>query len=208
MSKVKYYYDSETLSYRKVIRKKRTTAKYIFVFLLGSALFGFMFVFIASQYFESPKEKALARELQNMQFQYDLLNKKMDEVESVLANVYQIYKLDPNGKYDFKEEVWDMGGSLLDNFKEAINVFETKIYEELEEEEPTPKPFSQMPEVGDLIRIGNDRFGVVTASNEVTREIEFDEKTKEEMDVLINQFSADPSAGMINITNSIFGQIK
>ena len=76
MSKVKYYYDPETLSYRQVVRKKRTTAKYIFVFLLAAALFGFMTVFIASQYFESPKEKALARELQNMELQYELLDKK------------------------------------------------------------------------------------------------------------------------------------
>jgi len=97
MSKVKYYYDSETLSYRKIERKKRTTFKYALVFILASALFGFLFVFIASQYFESPKEKALARELQNMQLQYDLLNKKMDEAENVLANVEErdnaIYRL-------------------------------------------------------------------------------------------------------------------
>lgn len=97
MSKVKYYYDSETLSYRKIERRKRTTAKYVFVFLLGSALFGFIFVFIASQYFESPKEKALARELQNMQLQYELLNKKIDEAEIVLANIAErdnaIYRL-------------------------------------------------------------------------------------------------------------------
>jgi murein DD-endopeptidase MepM/ murein hydrolase activator NlpD len=97
MSKVKYYYDSETLSYRKIERKKRTTIKYASVFILAAALFGFIFVFIASQYFESPKEKALVRELQNMQFQYDLLDKKMDEAESVLSNVAErdnaIYRL-------------------------------------------------------------------------------------------------------------------
>lgn len=97
MSKVKYYYDSETLSYRKIERKKRTTFKYALVFLLGSALFGFLFVFIASQYIESPKERALARELQNMQLQYQLLNKKMDEAQAVLAEVEErdnaIYRL-------------------------------------------------------------------------------------------------------------------
>lgn len=87
MSKVKYYYDSESLSYRKIERKKRTTVKYAFIFLLGSALFGFIFVFIASQYVESPKEKALKRELQNMQLQFSLLNKKVDEAQAVLANV-------------------------------------------------------------------------------------------------------------------------
>lgn len=87
MSKVKYYYDPESLSYRKIERKKRTTIKYASMFILASALFGFMFVFIASQYVESPKERALKRELQNAQLQFQLLNKKMDEAEAVLANV-------------------------------------------------------------------------------------------------------------------------
>jgi murein DD-endopeptidase MepM/ murein hydrolase activator NlpD len=87
MSKVKYYYDSESLSYKKIERKKRNTFKYASVFLLASALFGFLFVSIAGQYVESPKEKALNRELQNMKFQFEILNKKMQEAESVLANV-------------------------------------------------------------------------------------------------------------------------
>ncbi|TXE06082.1 M23 family metallopeptidase [Seonamhaeicola algicola] len=87
MSKVKYYYDPESLSYRKIERKKRTTFKYAFLFLLAACLFAFGFVFIAGQYIESPKEKALKRELQNMQFQFEILNKKMDEAEAVLANV-------------------------------------------------------------------------------------------------------------------------
>ncbi|WP_308993824.1 M23 family metallopeptidase [Mariniflexile litorale] len=98
MSKVKYYYDSESLSYKKIQRKKRTTIKYAIVFLLGSALFGFMFVFIASQYVESPKERAIKRELQNAQLQFELLNKKMKEAETVLAdvadrdnNIYRVY---------------------------------------------------------------------------------------------------------------------
>ena len=97
MSKIKYYYDSETLSYRKIERKKRNTIKYAFAFLLGSGLFGFLFVFIASQYIESPKEKALKRELKNMELQYVLLNKKMAEAEKVLTNVEErdnnIYRL-------------------------------------------------------------------------------------------------------------------
>ena len=87
MSKVKYYYDSESLSYRKIERKKRRTFKYTMFFLLASSLFGFLFIFTASQYVESPKEKALKRELQNTQLQFELLNKKMNEAESVLANV-------------------------------------------------------------------------------------------------------------------------
>lgn len=87
MSKVKYYYDSETLSYRKIERKKRRTAKYISFFLLASALFGFLIFLIASQYIDSPKEKALKRELANMQMQFDLLNKRIEHSQDVLANI-------------------------------------------------------------------------------------------------------------------------
>ncbi|XMO87408.1 M23 family metallopeptidase [Algibacter sp. AS12] len=87
MSKVKYYYDKESLSYRKIERKKRTTFKYATLFMLAAAFFAFIFVFIASQYVESPKERALKRELQNTQLQFELLNKKMEHAEAVLANV-------------------------------------------------------------------------------------------------------------------------
>ncbi|OYX25223.1 MAG: peptidase M23 [Flavobacteriales bacterium 32-35-8] len=87
MSKVKYYYDSESLSYKKIERKKGKTFTYAFVFTLASALFGFIFVFLASQFVESPKERALKRELQNAQLQFELLNKKMEKTELVLANI-------------------------------------------------------------------------------------------------------------------------
>ncbi len=97
MSKVKYYYDSDTLSYRKIERKKTTTLKYAFVFILASALFGFLFVFVASQFVQSPKEKALARELENMKLQYKLLNKRFDDAYAALENVEErdntIYRL-------------------------------------------------------------------------------------------------------------------
>jgi len=97
MSKIKYYYDSDTLSYRKIERKKRNTFKFALVFLSAAAIFGFLFVFIASQYIESPKEKALKREMNNMELQYELLNKKMAEAEKVLTNVEErdnnIYRL-------------------------------------------------------------------------------------------------------------------
>ena len=97
MSKVKYYYDSETLSYKKIERKKRRTFKFILLFLLASILFSVLLVFIAGHYIESPKEKALKRELTNLEFQYDLLNKKMSQAETVLANIEErdntIYRL-------------------------------------------------------------------------------------------------------------------
>lgn len=97
MAKVKYYYDSETLSYRKIKRKRATTFKYAAVFLTAAALFGFLSFFIASQYIESPNERQMARELQNMELHYELLNKRLDDAISALENVEErdnaIYRL-------------------------------------------------------------------------------------------------------------------
>ena len=97
MSSVKYYYDPETLSYRQVKSNNATKAKYFIGFILSSALFGFFIVFIGSYYFESPNEKALKRELQNMDLQYTILNQKISEIEVVLENIEErdnsIYRL-------------------------------------------------------------------------------------------------------------------
>jgi murein DD-endopeptidase MepM/ murein hydrolase activator NlpD len=87
MSNVKYYYDSETLTYRQIIRKKTTAFKHTLMFLIAASIVGFLFVLVAGQYFESPKEKALNRELQNLELHFNLLNKKMEEVEAVLTNI-------------------------------------------------------------------------------------------------------------------------
>jgi murein DD-endopeptidase MepM/ murein hydrolase activator NlpD len=87
MSKVKYYYDSDTLAYRKIERKTGKTLFRVFRFLFAASLFALLFVFVAGRYIDSPEEKALRRELSNMQLQYNVLNKKMNEAEAVLANV-------------------------------------------------------------------------------------------------------------------------
>ena len=79
MSKVKYYYDSDTLSYRKIERKKGRRFGFTFLIVIGVALAGFLFhiLYLNLPQIETPKEKALKRELANMEIQYDILNKKI-----------------------------------------------------------------------------------------------------------------------------------
>ncbi|MGB5463300.1 MAG: M23 family metallopeptidase [Aureibaculum sp.] len=97
MAKVKYYYDSYTLSYRKIELRKRDKFKKILWFLLSSAVMGLIFVFISYQFIESPKEKAQKRELENLKLHYGLINKKMTQVEKVLDGIQHrdndIYRL-------------------------------------------------------------------------------------------------------------------
>jgi murein DD-endopeptidase MepM/ murein hydrolase activator NlpD len=100
MSKVKYYYDSDTLSYRKIETKKGRKLKIFFLSLLGMLFSGFLLllVFLNLPYIETPKEKALKRELNNLELQFELLNKKMDQADLVLTeiqerdnNLYRVY---------------------------------------------------------------------------------------------------------------------
>ncbi|MBZ9777342.1 M23 family metallopeptidase [Psychroflexus sp. CAK8W] len=89
MSKVKYYYDSETLSYRKIEPKKGKNLALGVLFLVGIVAMSFVLalVYLNIPNVETPKEKAYKREIENMRFQYELLNKRMEEVVGVLENV-------------------------------------------------------------------------------------------------------------------------
>lgn len=97
--KVKYYYDTENLAYRKIKPKKGRNIGYGALFLLASALFGFLFYFFISSsgYFNTPKDKMQAREMANLKLNYAILNKKIDALNEVLANVEErdnnIYKV-------------------------------------------------------------------------------------------------------------------
>ena len=61
MSKVKYYYDPDTLSYRKIEPKKSRKYRNIFFFVLGSALFGLLaLIFLMNtNLLNTPKELSL-----------------------------------------------------------------------------------------------------------------------------------------------------
>jgi len=100
MAKVKYYYDSENLAYRKIRIRKRRKLGFIVLFLFASALFGFLsfITLLNTPYFDTPKDRLQAREIENLKLNYAILNKKMDQVDDVIAdieerdnNLYRVY---------------------------------------------------------------------------------------------------------------------
>ena len=98
MAKVKYYYDSDTLSYRKVELRKRDKLKKMILFSLAAVFLGALMVLGLYQFIEPPKQKVLQRELENMKLHYELLDKKMREAETILSgiqkrdnNIYRTY---------------------------------------------------------------------------------------------------------------------
>jgi murein DD-endopeptidase MepM/ murein hydrolase activator NlpD len=89
MGKVKYYFDSENLAYRKIKTKMSTKFGVVALFLLASALFGMLsfVVLLNTPFFETPKDRLQSREIENFKLRYAILNKKMDQIDEVLSNV-------------------------------------------------------------------------------------------------------------------------
>jgi len=100
MAKVKYYYDPENLAFTKIKTKKGKKIGFILLFLAASALFGFL-CFVAllnTPFFETPKDRLQAREIEYMKMQYDVLKRKSALMEEALSsveerdnNVYRTY---------------------------------------------------------------------------------------------------------------------
>ncbi len=100
MAKVKYYYDSENLAYKKIEPKKGRKIGYVALWVLSSVLFGFIgfWVLVTTSILDTPKDRIQKREIENLQFRYSLLNKKMEQIEAVLEdiaerdnNLYRVY---------------------------------------------------------------------------------------------------------------------
>ena len=89
MAKVKYYFDSENLAYRKIKTKISTKFGVVALFLFASALFGFLcfVVLLNTPFFETPKDKLQAREIENYKLRYEILNKRMNQIDDVLADI-------------------------------------------------------------------------------------------------------------------------
>ena len=89
MAKVKYYYDTKTLSYKRIELSKANKIKNLFYFLIGSSFTGLIMVIIFFQFFDSPKEKILNREITQLNTQYEIVKGKLSQVEMVLDDIQQ-----------------------------------------------------------------------------------------------------------------------
>ena len=98
MAKVKYYYDADTLSYRKIDVKKSDYYKKTVFGILSVLLTAFIGFIIFSQFLMSPNERAINRENENLQLNLDLFSKRIAESSAILNqlqerdnNIYRMY---------------------------------------------------------------------------------------------------------------------
>lgn len=103
MKKVKYYYNTHTLRYEKLETPLRVRLLQVFGFIAACLVTGLLIVFIIFKYIDSPKEKMLRQENDDMKESYSLLQDRvnqlelqMDELENRDNNVYRsIFEAEP-----------------------------------------------------------------------------------------------------------------
>jgi murein DD-endopeptidase MepM/ murein hydrolase activator NlpD len=96
MKKIKYYYNTHTLRFEKLEVPLRVRLLQVFAFVTACMVTGLLIVFIVFKYIDSPKEKLLRQENEDMKQRYSILGDRlnelelqMDELENRDNNVYR-----------------------------------------------------------------------------------------------------------------------
>ncbi len=87
MAKTKYRFNPETLQYNRIEHSIKQKIFRFFIFFFASIFVAGIYLTVFSSFFDSPKEKKLKREISEMRTQYELVNKQLDQVSTVLADL-------------------------------------------------------------------------------------------------------------------------
>ncbi|MBS1581590.1 MAG: M23 family metallopeptidase [Bacteroidetes bacterium] len=103
MAEHKYRFNQNTLNFERIRVSGWQKAKRTALALTPGLLLGVLGIFLAFQFIDSPKEATLRRENQQLMVEYELMNKRLADIENVLGdvqrrddNVYRvIFEADP-----------------------------------------------------------------------------------------------------------------
>lgn len=83
----KYKFNPESLSFDKVRLGLTSLLLRMLAFFMGSIIIAIIYWALFAAFFDSPREKALEREIQQLTIQYELINREMANVEHVLEDL-------------------------------------------------------------------------------------------------------------------------
>jgi murein DD-endopeptidase MepM/ murein hydrolase activator NlpD len=89
MPNSRYRFNPESLSFDKIKLGFRAVLLRALAYLVGSLLIAFFYYLIFAIFFDSPKEKALLREIDQLTLQYDLVHREMDNLDKVIGQLRQ-----------------------------------------------------------------------------------------------------------------------
>jgi len=84
---IKYKYNTQTLSYEKVEKTTKDRLVRVLSLVVSGIFFAGITWFVSQNYLASPKEREQKRELSQLKLQYNLLNKRVIEMQEVMEDV-------------------------------------------------------------------------------------------------------------------------
>jgi murein DD-endopeptidase MepM/ murein hydrolase activator NlpD len=87
MTPTKYKFNPDSLSFDKISLGIKALLLRFLAYFIGSVIVALVYWAVFAAFFDSPKEKALKREVEQMTIQYDLIHREMTNVESVLEDL-------------------------------------------------------------------------------------------------------------------------
>ncbi|HMS29211.1 MAG TPA: M23 family metallopeptidase [Saprospiraceae bacterium] len=142
----KYVYNPHTLQFEKVKLSRKNLVLRAFMFLSAVVITAIIFTFLTSEYFPSPREKALRKELTQMEYQFLSMKDQTEKASKILQNLQNrdakvhrvLFGMDP-----IDQGLWESGvgghdpssylnhlknsGSLRD-IKEQVGKLEKQLY--------------------------------------------------------------------------------
>lgn len=162
MAKVKYYYDPKTLSYRKIDKGPAYRFRQTLIYLASASLMGLVFYLLADNFIDSPKEKRLRRELENMKIQYAILDERMDQQALVLRdlqerddNIYRvIFEAEP-----IPSSVRQAGFGGVNRYRKLAGYENSELIKETAQrlDKLTKQIYVQSKSFDDIIKMAEDK---------------------------------------------------
>lgn len=87
MKKIKYYYNTNTLRYEKLVVPLRVKLLRVLGFIASAVVTALIIVAIAFRFLDSPKERLMRLEYERMQADYQLLDTRIDEMQKKLSEL-------------------------------------------------------------------------------------------------------------------------
>ncbi len=87
MAKAKYRYNPKTLTYEKAELTLKDRLLKVSSYIATGFVFAILFIALFYTFFDSPKEKQLKRENEQLSLQYEILNSRLNQMSTVLENV-------------------------------------------------------------------------------------------------------------------------
>ncbi len=89
MAHTKYKFNPESLSFDRIRLGVKSVLLRLLAFLIGSMIIAVIYGFIFAMFIDSPKEKALKREIAQMTLQYEIIHREMGNLEKVIEHLQE-----------------------------------------------------------------------------------------------------------------------